>query len=321
MSWSLYLSYHGCLARQSLCSSSIWDSMCCSVNLESSLIFLLQFTYSVVFIPIPAHTTEIGYFPTLLLFSLFFPTFKVTICFFVASYQSFLTVCWDVLLVGLGDETFKGQILHLCSLILLAGEGDCRHLKERLPYAKIEKKRKIIFLRFSFHTLITWTSYIEVSGLFVFSETGYMCIPSVLPILKEVANSFVPDDNNQEQEHHEESTVVILGVVANIFQKIIELLTRRLRKEPEEGRLVRSFILLLLLLLKVFCWTVFQWLAKVFMQNMKEGLVSTRFAHLETELYPQTLTIRLDEEGACQCSILITDPPSDLGLDISSKQL
>lgn len=103
--------------------------------------------------------------------------------------ESFLTVCRDVLLVGLGDETFKGQILHLCSLILL-------------------------------------------------TEAGYMCIPSVLPILKEVANSFVPDDNNQEQEHHEESTLVILGVVANIFQKIIELLARRLRKEPEEGRLL-----------------------------------------------------------------------------------
>ena len=36
--------------------------------------------------------------------------------------QSFLTVCRDVLLVGLGDDTFKGQMLHLCSLTLLSGE-------------------------------------------------------------------------------------------------------------------------------------------------------------------------------------------------------
>ncbi|MEQ2177105.1 hypothetical protein GOODEAATRI_000387 [Goodea atripinnis] len=110
-------------------------------------------------------------------------------CFFDASLQSFLMVCRDVFLVGLGDETFKGQILHLCSLVLL-------------------------------------------------SEAGYLCIPAVLPMLKEVANSVVPDDNNQDQEIHGESTLVILGVVANIFQKIIELLARCLRKEPEEGQLV-----------------------------------------------------------------------------------
>ncbi|XP_070784454.1 condensin-2 complex subunit G2 [Enoplosus armatus] len=101
--------------------------------------------------------------------------------------ESFLTVCRDVLLVGLGDETFKGQILHLCSLTLL-------------------------------------------------SEAGYLCIPAVLPILKEVADSYVPEDNNQGQENQEDATTVILGVVANIFQKIIELLARRLRKEPEEGK-------------------------------------------------------------------------------------
>ncbi|XP_070709148.1 condensin-2 complex subunit G2 [Pempheris klunzingeri] len=101
--------------------------------------------------------------------------------------ESFLTVCRDVLLVGLGDETFKGQILHLCSLILL-------------------------------------------------SDAGYLCIPAVLPILKEVTESYVPDDFNEAQDNEEDATTVILGVVANIFQKIIELLARRLRKEPEEGK-------------------------------------------------------------------------------------
>ncbi|XP_034428998.1 condensin-2 complex subunit G2 isoform X1 [Hippoglossus hippoglossus] len=101
--------------------------------------------------------------------------------------ESFLTVCRDVLLVGLGDEEFKGQILHLCSLVLV-------------------------------------------------SEAGFLCIPAVLPILKEVAASYVPDDNKQDQENQEDPTTVILGVVANIFQKVIELLARRLRKEPEEGK-------------------------------------------------------------------------------------
>ncbi|XP_051267133.1 condensin-2 complex subunit G2 isoform X2 [Dicentrarchus labrax] len=101
--------------------------------------------------------------------------------------ESFLTVCRDVLLVGLGDETLKGHILHLCSLTLL-------------------------------------------------SDAGYLCIPAVLPILKEVADCYVPEDNNQAQDNQGDATTVILGVVANIFQKIIELLARRLRKEPEEGK-------------------------------------------------------------------------------------
>ncbi|XP_060950059.1 condensin-2 complex subunit G2 [Limanda limanda] len=103
--------------------------------------------------------------------------------------ENFLTVCRDVLLVGLGDEEFKGQILHLCSLVLL-------------------------------------------------SEAGFLCIPAVLPILKEVSASYVPEDNKQDQENQEDPTTVILVVVANIFQKVIELLARRLKKEPEEGKLL-----------------------------------------------------------------------------------
>ncbi|XP_047468058.1 condensin-2 complex subunit G2 [Mugil cephalus] len=103
--------------------------------------------------------------------------------------ESFLSASRDVLLVGLGDETFKGQVLHLCSLILVSG-------------------------------------------------TGYSYIPAVLPILKEAVNSYAPEDNNQAEENEEDATTVILAVVANIFQKIIELLAQRLRKEPEEGKLL-----------------------------------------------------------------------------------
>ncbi|KAG7224983.1 hypothetical protein INR49_014900 [Caranx melampygus] len=102
--------------------------------------------------------------------------------------ESFLTVCRDILLVGLGDETFKGQILQLCSLVLL-------------------------------------------------SEAGYLCIPAVLPVLKEVADSYAPD-YDQDQENQEDPTTVILGVVTNIFHTIIEHLVRCLRKTPEEGKLL-----------------------------------------------------------------------------------
>lgn len=79
---------------------------------------------------------------------------------------------------------------------------------------------------------------------FVCSEAGYLCIPTVLPILKEVANSYEPEEPNQEQEDQEGTASVILGVVANIFQKIVEVLARCLRKEPEEGKNVRFLFLL-----------------------------------------------------------------------------
>lgn len=79
----------------------------------------------------------------------------------------------------------------------------------------------------------------------MFSEAGYLCIPAVLPILKEVANSYAPEDSKEPEENQEDPTTVILGVVSNILQKIIELLARRLRKDPEEGKQVfQNFYLL-----------------------------------------------------------------------------
>lgn len=76
----------------------------------------------------------------------------------------------------------------------------------------------------------------------MFPETGYLCIPAVLPILKEVADGYVPEDYNEAQVNEEDATTVILAGVANMFQKIIELLARRLRKEPEEGKQVAGHV-------------------------------------------------------------------------------
>lgn len=78
----------------------------------------------------------------------------------------------------------------------------------------------------------------------VFAEAGYLCIPALLPVLKEVAESCVPENNNHVQEDLEDSPTVLLGAVANIFQKIVEHLARRLRKVPEKGKLVSRHTLL-----------------------------------------------------------------------------
>ncbi|CAL8292272.1 unnamed protein product [Lota lota] len=118
--------------------------------------------------------------------------------------EGFVTVCRDVLLVGLGDKEFKDQILRLCSLILL-------------------------------------------------SEKGYLCIPLVLSVLKEVTENSMPEDDREEnpqeenpqeenpqeenpQEENQGPTGLLLGLVTNIFQKLVERLAWVLRKKPEEGR-------------------------------------------------------------------------------------
>ncbi|KAK6292869.1 hypothetical protein J4Q44_G00363700 [Coregonus suidteri] len=96
--------------------------------------------------------------------------------------ESLLMVCRDVIRVGLGDEEFKGQILHLCSIVLL-------------------------------------------------SEKGYLCVPLLFFVLTEVAENYVPENQAQDDQ-----SSIILSVVTNVFQKILEVMARRLRKDPEEGQ-------------------------------------------------------------------------------------
>uniref|UniRef100_A0A4W5N9R8 Uncharacterized protein n=1 Tax=Hucho hucho TaxID=62062 RepID=A0A4W5N9R8_9TELE len=96
--------------------------------------------------------------------------------------ENFLTVCRDMIRVGLGDEEFKGQVLHLCSVVLL-------------------------------------------------SEKGYLCVPLLLSVLTEVSENYVPENQAQDDQ-----SSIILSVVTNVFQKILEVMAQRLRKDPEEGQ-------------------------------------------------------------------------------------
>lgn len=68
------------------------------------------------------------------------------------------------------------------------------------------------------------------------ADAGYLCVPPTLRILKEVVSSYVPEEETGDRENPGGPTAVILGVVANLFQKVIELLARRLRRQPEEGK-------------------------------------------------------------------------------------
>uniref|UniRef100_A0A3B3BD34 Non-SMC condensin II complex, subunit G2 n=1 Tax=Oryzias melastigma TaxID=30732 RepID=A0A3B3BD34_ORYME len=81
-----------------------------------------------------------------------------------------------------------------------------------------------------------YSEILHLCSIVLLSDGGYQCIPAVLLILKEVASSKVPEDKNPDQENEEDATAVILGVVANIFQKIIEVLAKRVRKDPDGGK-------------------------------------------------------------------------------------
>lgn len=129
--------------------------------------------------------------------------------------QSFLLVCQDVFVVGLADEMLRNRILQLCSSILLSGE---RWGEERRPLPAASGTL----------TVLTGAP----------ADAGYLCVPPTLRILKEVVSSYIPEEENGDWENPEDPTAVILGVVANLFQKVIELLARRLRRQPEEGKQV-----------------------------------------------------------------------------------
>ncbi|XP_066544086.1 condensin-2 complex subunit G2 isoform X2 [Amia ocellicauda] len=63
------------------------------------------------------------------------------------------------------------------------------------------------------------------------AEKGYMCVPSLLSLLKEVAEDCLA----QSARSQSEELSVLLSVVANVFQKILEAAARRLQKQREEG--------------------------------------------------------------------------------------
>ncbi|XP_057680509.1 condensin-2 complex subunit G2 isoform X2 [Corythoichthys intestinalis] len=76
---------------------------------------------------------------------------------------------------------------------------------------------------------------LHLCSLVVLSESGYLCFPAVLMVLKELTASYSMNGNKPEGDEQDAATQC-LAVVANIFQKIMELLARRLKKQPEEAK-------------------------------------------------------------------------------------
>ncbi|RXM30792.1 Extended synaptotagmin-2 [Acipenser ruthenus] len=96
--------------------------------------------------------------------------------------EACLTVCKDVIMVGLADPEFQGQILQFSLTVLQA-------------------------------------------------ERGYMCLPLLLSVLKEITeNCLALTVQNQNED-----LLVLLNIAQNVFQKTLETAARRLRKQREEA--------------------------------------------------------------------------------------
>ncbi|XP_062377592.1 condensin-2 complex subunit G2 [Sardina pilchardus] len=96
--------------------------------------------------------------------------------------ESCLIMSRDIVIVGVGDMEFSGQVLDLLSVVLL-------------------------------------------------SERGYLCIPVILSVL----SSLGKDCMSQGAPGQEQQMPVLIGVLTNIFHKILEVIALKLRKDQEEG--------------------------------------------------------------------------------------
>lgn len=67
-------------------------------------------------------------------------------------------------------------------------------------------------------------------------EKGYMCIPPVLALLTEVAQGCL---SHKPEEDQEDQLSLTIRILTNIFQKVVEIIAHRLRKDKEEGQEVR----------------------------------------------------------------------------------
>ncbi|NXU50118.1 CNDG2 protein, partial [Turnix velox] len=94
--------------------------------------------------------------------------------------QAYLTVCKDVIMVGLGELTFQAQFLDLALSVTQAERGGC-------------------------------------------------CAPVLLYSLKEIIEASLTQNTETDEMEN------IFHAVQMVFQKVLEWVTRRLKKQPEEG--------------------------------------------------------------------------------------
>lgn len=69
-------------------------------------------------------------------------------------------------------------------------------------------------------------------------EKGYICTPHVLALLTEVALGCL----SHKADGQEDQLLLTIRILTNIFQKVVEIIAHRLRKDKEEGQEVGPLI-------------------------------------------------------------------------------
>jgi len=89
---------------------------------------------------------------------------------------------------------------------------------------------------------ITCFIYHNCVRMCVHIEKGYTCIPHVLALLTEVALGCL---SHKAEGQEDQLFLTIIRILTNIFQKVVEIIAHRLRKDKEEGQevspLMRDF--------------------------------------------------------------------------------
>ncbi|XP_036378397.1 condensin-2 complex subunit G2 [Megalops cyprinoides] len=175
--------------------------------------------------------------------------------------ESYLTVCRDVVMVGLADEEFKGQVLHLCLSVLQ-------------------------------------------------SEKGYLCMVPLLSVLKEVAEDCLA----RSAQRQSEQLAVLLSIVCDMFQKVLETIMCRLRKDSKEGmQLCRAAVVVL----GDFLNTIQDW--KAIGSEAINGVFSTISAAIIVEIRHSLHKISCAEEVTTPESVQDLPPLSSCLLGVILK--
>ncbi|XP_023694476.1 condensin-2 complex subunit G2 [Paramormyrops kingsleyae] len=72
---------------------------------------------------------------------------------------------------------------------------------------------------------------LDLCSVLLMSEGGQQCIVPLLSLLREVALECLTQSSRARSHQLDQ----LLGVAANIFQKVLEVMARKLRKQPDEG--------------------------------------------------------------------------------------
>uniref|UniRef100_A0A8B9JJH0 Non-SMC condensin II complex, subunit G2 n=1 Tax=Astyanax mexicanus TaxID=7994 RepID=A0A8B9JJH0_ASTMX len=149
----------------------------------------------------------------------------------ISSNKENTSVLEDVLSVK--DTAVMASLLEIVVILWKSVQKSLEHNQEALQYTTAKFAS----------VLPEYLRVFQVSPLFRMTETelqsrplqhqkGYWCTPLLLSVLAEVAQGSF----SQTTEDQEEQQSITLRIITNIFQKVLEVMAHRLRKDKEEGQ-------------------------------------------------------------------------------------